>query len=86
MDSALLHETLCNLRELCAPICQVSWRKLMDLPLENQEAKKDKGEDEDSDDEDPEELPPRLLSAGPKGNQVMIFKTQGSEGHWAYCI
>lgn len=62
---------------------KVSWRKVMDLPLENQEAKKDKGEDEDSDDEDPEELPPRLLSAGPKGNQVMIFKTQGSEG---FCL
>ena len=57
----------------------------MDLPLQNQEAEK-KGEDEDSDDEDPEELPPRLLSAGPKGNQVMIFKTEGSEGHPAYCI
>eukprot|EP00435_Cladocopium_sp_Y103_P029819 s246_g7.t1 len=59
---------------------QVSWQKLMDLPLESR-ATEEKGEDEDDADEDEdeedEELPTRLLAPGPKDNQVIIFKAEG---------
>ena len=48
----------------------------MDLPRENK-VTEDEDNEEDEGDEDLEQLPKKLLAAGPKDNQVMVFKTEG---------
>jgi len=72
---------LLGLWSICTRL-QVSWRKVLDLDKDDENAERDKDDEKAERDslfdwQDDEAVPDRLLAAGPTDNQVIIFRREG---------